>query len=237
MRSAQLVSLGLVGALMLALAGDAPAAGVSPRKIILLPKGKGKPVARYAPQVAKPVPRLALRVPVAPVQRAALTPPATIVIAQAPADPSKPQLLALSGDWSAFRAGDDRGRTCFGVTRPKDSSPRQASRDSVYLYLTDAPPDHVKHELTFKLGLDADSSSVIANVDGKDFQLAAKSGIAYPPDERTQREMLQAMRRGHTLVLHTGSGTSAVTDSFSLLGLDDSMRASDQACAEVSASK
>ena len=245
MRSAQLLSFGMIGVLLTVLASDAPAAGVLNKKLLLLPKPRPRAVAHYVPPkpayvrppvvaFVRPVPRYVYHAPLAavPVQHAALTAPPP---PSAPLDPSKPQLLALNGDWSVFRAITDGGRTCYSATQPKDSAPRQAAREPVYFYLTNTTPGSVKHELTFKLGFAMAAGTVIANVDGRDFQLAASSGIAYPPDEHIQKDLLQAMRRGHTLLLKTSLGGGSVTDSFSLLGIDESLRATDQACAEVSA--
>lgn len=243
MRAAKPVCSALIAAMLSVLAGQAIAAGVLIKRPLWV-----KPKPRIAVQAVAPRPRIAARPP-APAAR--LTPkyafhPRTVIAAAssvplnpptlppAPVDPSKPQLLALNGDWSMFRFVKDGRRTCFAATKPKDSVPRQQAREQAYFYVTDATPGSVKHELTFKLGLSA--TSAMATVDGRDFQLAASNGLAYPPDEHTQKDLLQALRHGHTLILKSDQpGSTAVVDSYSLLGIEQSLRATDQACASVSA--
>lgn len=228
---------GLIALALCAVAGSALAVSPVKKKPLPLPI----PVAHIAkPPVTasvRPVPKLAFRAPQPKLPPPAVgqhvmhTPPA----APAAAAADKPTLLAQSGDWSAFRATSDGAPTCYSATQPKDTEPSQHGRSPVYFYLTSYSPGSIKHELTVKLGLAAPANGATANVDGQDFHLITKSGVAYPPDDRTQQDLLQAMRRGHTLLLKTGINAGVVTDSFSLLGVEDSMRASDAACSDKNA--
>ena len=242
MRLFRLAKYGVIAVGLCALAGSAIA--VSPVKKKLLPKPKlvahavvTRPVVVKPPPLArfKTIPKFAFR---APQPRLPSPSPARPVTLTAPAvphviDPAKPTLLAQSGDWSAFRASTGGGQTCFSATQPKDTVPKQQGRAAAYVYLTNSWPGGVKHELTIQLGLNAPASGVTANVDGHDFRLAASGGVAYPPDTGTQQAMLQAMRHGHTLILKTDlNGSGVVTDSFSLLGVEDALRATDYACIE-----
>lgn len=232
---------------------DADAAGVLPgkRKLLLKPAGHvaaRPPVAR--PQViARPryVPKLAFRAPaprplaprttasITPLRTVTLAPPATSVIV----DGGKPALVALTGDWSVFAASVNGARSCFSATQPKDSAPRLPDRSPAYVYLASLPGGKQKRELTIKLGFNATpASAVTANVDGHDYPLQAAGDVAYPPNDSSQRDLLQAMRHGHTLLVRStlaSQAAAAVTDSISLLGMNDSMRLLDKACADPAA--
>ena len=184
---------------------------------------------KIAPKLAfrAPAPRLPQAVPAKPV---VLTPS----IAPALTDASRPVLVAMTGDWSVFAASADGNKTCFSATQPKDSEPKQDSRAPSFVYLTSNSAGTVKQELTIKLGFSAPAGVVAANVDGRDFALLAAGDVAYAPNEQAQLDLLTAMRHGHTMVLRTtlsGYAAGAVIDSISLLGVDDSMRLIEKACA------
>jgi hypothetical protein len=185
-------------------------------------------------------PPVVARTKVAP--KIGLHAPATS-IALPSADPvpivtGKPTMIALTGDWSVFAATTDNSKTCFSATQPKDTAPRPQDRAPTFVYLTDGGTGRVKHELTFKLGFSSRPVEVTANVDGQDFKLLASGDLAYPPDDKSQQDLLLAMRHGHTMLLRSRlvDGQTAITDSISLLGVDDSMHLADWACLDGSIS-
>ncbi len=165
-------------------------------------------------------------------QLVSLTPPATPLLPQT----EKPVLLAQKTDWSVFRSVSGTGKTCFAATRPKDSEPSLGSRNPVYLYLTSYTTDGIKNEVTVKMGWNAPAdSTVTAMISGREYPLSAGRDLAYPSTGRVQRDLLQAMRNGNTLLLRTASkadGSVIVRDSFSLIGLAEALRATETACAD-----
>ena len=175
--------------------------------------------------------RPAVVAPTAP-KPASLTPPTTTLLPLT----EKPLLLAQKTDWSVFRAAAGTGKTCFAATRPKDSEPRSGSRKPVTLYLTSYAAEGIKNELTVKLGWQAPAdSTVTAMIAGREYPLSAGRDLAYPATGRVQRDLLQAMRNGNTLLLRTASksdGAVIVRDSFSLIGLAEALRATEAACAD-----
>ena len=204
---------------------------------------------RVAPVLRAPIarriaalPHTAFRAPAAQIYRrpptsaapklASLTPPVTPSVLS----PGKPIQLLQKADWSVFRATANGATTCFAATRPKDQVPKLDGRKPAYLYVTSYAADGIKNELTIKLGWQAPAGSEItAMVAGRDYKLAAGRQIAYPPSSRVQRDLLQAMRNGNTLLLRTtnkSDGTVIVRDQFSLLGLAEALHATDAACTE-----
>ena len=194
-----------------------------------------KPVVTQAavPTVPKVVSKMASATAPASITPASAPPASTVLV------PGKPVLLALTGDWSVFAADLNGSRTCYSATQPKDTVPRSSDRLPAYVYLTTKSASAISHELTIKLGIAARGDGVVANVDGHDFKLLAKGDVAYPPDAKTDADLLFAMRHGHTMMLHTAlsSGAGAIVDSISLLGVDDSLRMIDRACIGATASR
>ena len=238
MRLMRMAGFGLVAAGLAMLSGDAQA--IDPRLLKKRPVAT-RPVAHVVVQAA---PKLQTRSVVQKTVVAAKVPtratapmpsvPSPVTSAQAVADPDKPVLVALSGDWSVFAATKNGAKTCYTATQPKDTVPKLPDRSQAYVYLAGVPSNSVKHELTIKLGLAAPVSGVTANIDGRDFKLATAGDVAYPKDAHALADLLDAMRRGHTLLLRTTLASATqpdpVTDSISLLGIDDSVRLIDRAC-------
>jgi len=148
--------------------------------------------------------------------------------------PGQPVLLAFASDWSIFRAEKDGAKTCYSATQPKDTAPQQAARGPVYLYVTSYAPGTIKHELTVNLGFNVPKEGVTATIDGQDFPLSVGGDLAFPPNSQIQRDLLLAMRRGHTMLIRSslgGAQSGVLTDAFSMLGVDDALRVIDAACA------
>ena len=143
----------------------------------------------------------------------------------AAAENTKPTLLGVSKDWSAFQATTGDGRVCYALSKPKTTEPTKVSRDPIYLLIGDWPDRKVQGELevvpgySYKVG-----EPVIAQVGPDKIEFFTRndgtSGSAWVKDPADEAKLLDAMRKGSTV---TVSGVSLrgthTKDTYSLNGI------------------
>jgi hypothetical protein len=135
-------------------------------------------------------------------------------------------------DWSAFTSGEGGGMTCFMSSQPLRDEGNYTNRGSIYTFVTHRPSEGRVGEVNIKPGYTYQEGSFVeVSIDGREFRLVTNGGNAWPHDPETDRDMIQAMIRGSTMIIR---GTSArgtlTTDTYSLLGFTNAYEAISQAC-------
>lgn len=130
-------------------------------------------------------------------------------------------------DWTAYEHRGAPGDICFAVSQPKETNPAGISRDSAYFYLSAWPKDGVKSEVSVKMGYDLnDDSNVSVQVGNETFQLFTKGDKAFVSDPNEELKLVNAMRRGSTMVVRGTTGDSVETeDTYSLIGVTAALNA------------
>jgi hypothetical protein len=107
----------------------------------------------------------------------------------------------------------------------------------VLLYISTSAPGQFVSEATIRLGFSlAEHTQATAMIDGDTFPLAASGALAYAADAPANTALVEAMRHGTRFELQTLASDAGVqtTDMFSLLGLNEALRAADAACLPLS---
>lgn len=149
----------------------------------------------------------------------------------APAHAQEAKLLQKFNDWSAY-ATSGSAKTCFAVSKPKESLPKGVRRGPIFIYISAYPSDSIKNEVSIKMGYPfAAGAKVAATVGSDKFELFTKDEGAFVEKPATETEFIEAMKKGSQLKVE---GTSArgtkTTDNYSLQGFAPALERVAQEC-------
>jgi len=159
----------------------------------------------------------------------------SLVLAFALAAPALAQGTERLGDfqdWSAFRFEESGKPVCYMASRPKKSEGNYSKRGDVYAIITHRPAEGTFNEVSIVAGYSYKKDSTVEmKVGDVKKTLFTQDDAAWAADKETDQELVQAMIRGHTMVVTgTSSRGTATTDTFSLLGFTKAHDAIDKAC-------
>lgn len=141
-------------------------------------------------------------------------------------------LVAEHKDWAVYVHEAEGEKVCFAASAPKDSEPKDANRTGVYFYVTNWPKDGIKNEISVKIGykFKPDSSPKV-RVEGDEFEMFVRDDKAFLRDPEDERKLLDAMKKGATMVV-TGISErgTATTDNYSLFGVTAAINELEQVC-------
>jgi invasion protein IalB len=140
--------------------------------------------------------------------------------------------LGNYGNWSLNATADAANKTCFAATSPTLREPAGANRAPVVLYISAWPKEGVKSEISVKLGYKIKTGSdVVVTIGTATYTLFAKDDRAFIADATQELKLLDEMRKGAKLqVQATSERGTATTDTYSLAGLSQALKALAQNC-------
>ena len=124
-------------------------------------------------------------------------------------------------DWGAYTYKNKKGRVCYIVSQPKDSSPKNVNRDPVHFMVTDRPAEKVKGQVHVYIGYPFKKESTVKlTIDGSNFTLYTSGDGAWADSSSSDSKIVRAMKAGSKMVVEGVShrGTKTV-DRFSLSGV------------------
>ena len=135
-------------------------------------------------------------------------------------------------DWSTFMHDGPDGRLCFAVSQPKDFEPKSVQRGDVYFYVSSWPKDGVANEVSVKIGYEfAKDTTTVITIGSSTFQLFNNGDKAFVESPATERQLVDAMRRGSRMTIKgTSSRGTTTTDTYSLSGITAALRSVTQSC-------
>lgn len=143
-----------------------------------------------------------------------------------------PETLGQFRDWTAFRMTEGGRSTCWIVSKPQDSEPKNVRRDDIYIFVTHRPSERVTNEVSVITGYTYDPQSVAkAAIENKKFEMFTDGDGAwlYKPEE--DAKMVDAMKAGSRMIVQgTSNRGTLTTDSYSLLGFTAAHKAISEAC-------
>jgi hypothetical protein len=149
---------------------------------------------------------------------------------------AKPELLAESGDWKAFKSADGGTTVCYALSSPKEQAPKNVKRDPAFVIISNFPARQVKGEPSIVAGYPyKEGSKATIEVGGASFSFTTVNqgteGGAWIPDGATEQKLIAAMRGGSKMVVKGTSrrGTNT-TDSYSLSGFSGAIDRINQEC-------
>lgn len=135
-------------------------------------------------------------------------------------------------DWNAYTVKEKDGKACYIASQPKDSKPKEAKRDPIWLLVTHRPYRKIENEVSVYVGYPfKDGSNARVEIDGQAFELFTKDDTAWSNTPADDAKLVDAMRKGSKLQVKgvSSRGTETV-DQFSLAGFTAAMKAIGDAC-------
>lgn len=142
------------------------------------------------------------------------------------------QLKETYKDWAVYVHEDKNARNCFAISKPLEMEPKTASRGTVFVYVSSWPSEKVKNEVSIKIGYPmANDANPEAIVGSDQFSLFADGDKAFVADETMEASLIDAMRKGSSLVIkgRSARGTET-TDKYSLNGIKAALDRVSQEC-------
>ena len=136
-------------------------------------------------------------------------------------------LLGQFGDWGAYKASPGGKKVCFALSKPTAAvtEPANKKRDPSYAFVSTRPTEKVKNEISVIVGYPQkaghDASAAIGSAN---YVLYTQNDGAWVKNAAEEPKMVEAMRKGHDLVVksESTSGTKT-TDTYSLKGISDAL--------------
>ncbi|MBL4758018.1 MAG: hypothetical protein JKY32_10445 [Rhizobiales bacterium] len=155
-----------------------------------------------------------------------------ILLAIGSAQAQNIQPVGQDRDWAAFSANVDNNKTCFVVSQPKDMEPKNVSRDPVYFYVTRRPSDNIPNQVSVVTGYPyQEDSKTTVQIGSDTFTLFTRGDKAWIEDVAEQSRLIDAMRRGSTMIVRGTSSRGTVTiDTYSLSGITAALARLNSAC-------
>lgn len=160
-----------------------------------------------------------------------------LAVAVTLANPERAQAQALERlgefkDWNAFTTGEGGSKVCFMSSQPLRDEGNYTNRGAIYTFITHRPAEGRVGEVNVKPGYTYKNDSFVdVSIDGQGFRLVTQEANAWPHDPETDKNMIQAMIRGSSMIVRgTSSRDTLTTDTYSLLGFTDAYRAISEAC-------
>ncbi len=159
----------------------------------------------------------------------------TVLVTALAAQPSRAQgikRIGDYGDWSSFQFSEDGKLACYMSSEPKKAKGKYKKRGDVFAIVTHRPAEKRFGEVSIIAGYSYQKDSWVEVKIGKQvFRLFTQDDGAWAPDAQTDKKLVQAMRKGHTMVV-TGTSTrgTLTTDTYSLSGFTKASRAIAKAC-------
>lgn len=136
-------------------------------------------------------------------------------------------LLGQYGDWGAYKASPGGKKVCFALSKPTSAvtDPANKKRDPSYAFVSTRPAEKVKNEISVIVGYPQKSGhDASAAIGGANYVLYTQNDGAWVKNAAEEPKMVDAMRKGHDLVIksESSSGTKT-TDTYSLKGISEAL--------------
>lgn len=136
-------------------------------------------------------------------------------------------LLGQFGDWGAYTATPGGQKVCFALSKPTTAAtePPDRKRDASYAFVSTRPSEKVKNEISVIVGYpqkpNFDASGA---VDAKTYVMYTQNEGAWVKNASDETQMIDAMRKGSSLVVKSESGRGTkTTDTYSLKGFGEAL--------------
>ncbi|MDF2974388.1 MAG: hypothetical protein K0R61_4838, partial [Microvirga sp.] len=175
-------------------------------------KPAAKPTSAAKPSAAKTT----------PAKPAAAAGAAAAASAAKPARAASPggSLVTSYGDWEVYMAQSGRSKICYALSRPKDWTPKNVSRDPAYLFVSFRPAENVRNEVAFEFGFTAkENGPAEVSVGNTSYALLAKATNAWLKNPAEEGQAIATMAKSGTMTVKSQSARgSSLTDRYSLNG-------------------
>lgn len=135
-------------------------------------------------------------------------------------------------DWSVFRDGKGKDKTCYIASSPTKETGKYKNRGDSFVLVTHRPGERTRDVFELRAGYAyGKDSEVIVNIDNQVYKLFTDKSTAWAKDSKTDRTLTRAMIRGRTMtVTGTSSRGTKTVDTYSLKGFTAAYRTIGKEC-------
>ena len=144
-----------------------------------------------------------------------------------------PEVLGEYGDWVAYYYRDAAGQVCYMASAPKKDEGKYSKRGDIYVVVTHRPAEKSFDVVNINAGYTYKTDApVTIKIGAKTFDHLFTSGDkAWATSEKTDKEIVEAMKRGSRMIVHgVSSRGTATKDTYSLSGFSSAYRAISNKC-------
>jgi hypothetical protein len=156
----------------------------------------------------------------------------SLLLGSAIAAQAADKVLGLFGDWGAQTFTEDKHTGCSIWSQPTKDKGDYSKRGPIYAYVTHRPWDKRLNEVSFSAGYPYKKDSTVqVLIGGQKFTLFTDGETAWSRSAKDDKALVDAMRRGSTMVV-TGisSRGTKTTDTYSLIGFTKAFDTIGKAC-------
>lgn len=143
-----------------------------------------------------------------------------------------PKAVATYGDWIVYAFTQGDAKVCYVAAQPKKAEGDYSSRGDVFFLVTDRPAEKSFNVVSVIAGYTyKDASEPTVMIDKKVFTLFTRADRAWTHDDKTDKAITDAMRRGTTMIVKGSSSRGTPTvDTYVLKGAGDAIAAAGKEC-------
>ena len=163
---------------------------------------------------------------------ASFIPSAALISIGSQALADEPKLLGEHGAWKTYSFTEKGSKTCYALSQPSNSLPKNVRRDPVYLLVTNKLKPRVNNEISVITGYPyKKNSTTTANIGGAKFNMYTNNDGAWVDGAPLQKRMITTMKNGNTMIVKgTSSRGTLTTDTYSLAGFTAALNQVNEAC-------
>lgn len=156
----------------------------------------------------------------------------SLLISMAPARAADPELIGSYTDWNAFAYDEKSGKVCYMASSPQKAEGKYSKRGDIYLLIAHRKAEKSIGVVSVIAGyVYKNESSVTLKIGGTAFELFTDGNKAWARDDKGNKDMVRAMKRGRKMVVKGKSSRgTATTDTYSLTGFSAAYKAIGEAC-------
>jgi invasion protein IalB len=146
----------------------------------------------------------------------------------------EPTLLAIYGEWGAYKATPNGKKICFVLAKPASSStvPPNRPRDAAWMFISSRPAEKVKDEVSVIFGY-ALKPNADANIDiaGASYVMTTQADGGWLRNPAEEPKLVETLRKGADVTVRGISAKGTIsTDVYSLKGLAQALDKIAQEC-------
>ena len=140
--------------------------------------------------------------------------------------------VKTTGDWSAFKYGSGKTRSCYVASAPQKETGNYKRRGDTFVLVTHRPGEGARDVFELRAGYSyKKDSGVTVMIDGQKFDLFTQGSTAWAKDDKTDGALARAMIRGSKMkVIGTSTRGTKTVDTYSLRGFTAAYKAIGRDC-------
>ena len=156
----------------------------------------------------------------------------SLMLDAGPARAADPELIAGYTDWDALVYSEKSEKVCYIASSPQKSDGKYSERGNVYFLVTNRKAEKSIGVVSVIAGyVYKKESSVKLKIGGKEFELFTNDDKAWAFNNKDDKDMVKAMKRGQKmLVTGTSASDTTTVDTYSLAGFSAAYDAIGKAC-------